>query len=176
MVCSSTCSTDADDRLPTAASESQVTSRAPSVRSSARLIACSTFGPPGCATQVPTSATVMPWSARKLSTSARRYFSTTSGTVASSTIRKPVVPMSQPITRSVSGYIRLRVSTTVGVPAAGSPIRSARRAPTMTTAAAPSPKSPLATRLAIDASSRCMVREHSSTASRTATSSGCPTR
>ena len=41
-----------------------------------------------------------------------------------------------------------------------------------TTAAAPSPKRPLATRLATDVSSRCTVSEHSSTESRTATWSG----
>ena len=35
--------------------------------------------------------------------------------------------------------------------------------PTITTAAAPSPNSPLATRFAIEASSRCTVSEHSST-------------
>ncbi len=46
----------------------------------------------------------------------------------------------------------------------------------MTTAAAPSPNSPLATMLGMDASSRCTVSEHSSTDTSTATSSGWPTR
>ena len=71
----------------------------------------------------------------------------------------------------MSGYIRLRDATTVGPLR---PIRAARRLPTITTAAAPSPNSPLATMLGIDTSSRWTVSEHSSTDSSTATSSGWP--
>ena len=56
------------------------------------------------------------------------------------------------------------------------PIASARRSPTSTTAVAPSPNSPDATRFGVDASSFWTVSEHSSTDSSTATSSGWPTR
>ena len=73
------------------------------------------------------------------------------------------------MTRSVSGYRRERLATTLGP---SRPSAAARRAPTMTTAAAPSPNSPDATRFAVDESSRCTVSEHSSTDSSTATSSG----
>ena len=68
--------------------------------------------------------------------------------------------MFQPMTPSVPGYRWLRVASTRG-PATAS--RSARAEPTATTAAAPSPNSPLATRLAIEVSPRWIVSEHSST-------------
>ena len=51
----STCSTLDDDRLPTAAIDAQLRSSAPTGRSSPRWNASSTFGPPGCAIQVPMS-------------------------------------------------------------------------------------------------------------------------
>src|SRR4029453_10501623 len=54
------------------------------------------------------------------------------------------------------------------------PAPSARSRPTATTAAAPSPNSPLATRFAKEASPRCTVNEHSSTAISTATPFGRP--
>ena len=68
----------------------------------------------------------------------------------------------------------VRVEAAAGVDHAGTrgrrrrpvPVRpsaAARRSPTITTAAAPSPNSPLATRFAMLASSRWMVSEHSST-------------
>ena len=62
-----------------------------------------TFGPPGWHTQEPMSARVRPWSARNSSTSSPRYRSTIAGTAASSTMRSPFAPTSQPIVRSVSG-------------------------------------------------------------------------
>ena len=71
--------------------------------------------------------------------------------------------------RSESGYRWLRESSTSGPDA---PICSARRSPTATTAAAPSPNSALPTRVAIDGSV-FGISEHSSTASSTATPSGC---
>ena len=134
-------------------------------------MASRTFGPPGCATHQPMSARLRPWSPRKASTSPRTLARTRSGTSTPRTMRRPEAPTSQPIARSLSGYSLLRVATTVG-----RAVSSERPAPTMTTAAAPSPKRPLATRFATDVSSRCTVRLHSSTESSTATSSGWPTR
>ena len=71
-VSSSTWSTDADDRLPTAASDSQVSRTASRGISSAVSSASITFGPPGWQTHQPMSARVRPWSARNSSTSCRR--------------------------------------------------------------------------------------------------------
>ena len=83
-------------------------------------------------------------------------------------------------TYTVSAYSLLQVATTMGagtpsLPAILRPARSTR-SPTATTAAAPSPKRPLATMFGREVSSRCTVSEHSSTEIRTATSSGWPTR
>ena len=100
----STCSTDDDDRLPTRASDCQRRRRAPRGRGRARpAIASRTFGPPGCATQVSTSRDLRPCSARKSSTSSPRCARRRRRRSAARTIRKPVPPMSQPMTRSVSG-------------------------------------------------------------------------
>ena len=59
-----TCSTEADERLPTSAGR-QVSSSASSPRPRASWTASSTFGPPGWHTHQSTSVIVRPWSARK---------------------------------------------------------------------------------------------------------------
>ena len=99
----STSRTDADERLPTSARLFQVGASASRGRASAEAIASSTLGPPGWQTQEATSARARPRSARKASTSRARKRSTTSGTSADNTIRKPSCEMSQPITRSERG-------------------------------------------------------------------------
>ena len=115
------------------------------------------------------------WSARKSSTSSPRCSLDDVGDArrrARSGSRCRRCPSPSPARcpgRSGCGWRRtLRAVAARGV--------AARRSPTITTAAAPSPNRPLATRLAIDASSRCTVSEHSSTESSTATPSGWPRR
>ena len=74
----------------------------------------------------------------------------TSATPALSTMRNPVPPMSQPITSLGVG-----VDAAAGVDDLGSgeaELAGARRLPTITTAAAPSPNRPLATMFAIESS------------------------
>ena len=66
MVSRSTCSTDADDRLPTSLSERQVSSSASSGRPRLAVIASMTFGPPGWLTQAPTSSTFRPCARKEL--------------------------------------------------------------------------------------------------------------
>ena len=158
-VSASTCSTDADDRLPMRASESQVSRTASRGRLQRRLDGLDHLGPPGWQTQKPMSSRVRPWSARNSSTSSRRYRSTIVGHAASSTMRSPL-----------RGDVAAHGALGVGVePAARGqhvdcgPVSSRRSAPAITTAAAPSPNRPLATRLAIETSSRWKVSEHSST-------------
>ena len=97
----------------------------------------------------------------------------TSTTPAVRITRNPVSLGRNPIIALLPGYSRLRVAITSG-PATQS--LAARAAPTSTTAAAPSPNSPLATRLSMESSSRCTVSEQSSTETSSATSSGAPSR
>lgn len=74
---------------------------------------------------------------------------------------------------SESGYRLLRESKMSGPPARTC---SARRSPTATTAAAPSPNSAVPTRLDTVGLTAGYVSEQSSTETRTATSSGAPRR
>ena len=67
-------------------------------------------------------------------------------TLGDRTSESPDAPKFQPIVVRESGYRRLRESTTVGP---CTPIRSARRSPTATTAEAPSANSALPTMVAI---------------------------
>ena len=142
-----TCSTEDDERLPTSASERQVTSRAALARSQASARPPGPWGPPGWQTQAATSAA---------SGRGRQERRNVVGEVAADHVgdaRSRARSGSRcrrcpsPCACSVSGYIRLRVPPRSGRSPAGGP-----RPPTATTAAAPSPNSPLATRLA---ASRC---------------------
>ena len=55
-----TCSTDAEERFPTSASERRLMATALSGRLRLRRMASITFGPPGCPIQLPMSSTVSP--------------------------------------------------------------------------------------------------------------------
>ena len=65
MVFSRTCSTDAEDGLPTSASERRVSSTALSGSLKLFSMASMTLGPPGWQTQAVISSTVSPCSVRK---------------------------------------------------------------------------------------------------------------
>ncbi len=103
MLARSTSSTDTEDRLPLLRNEFRVWSRALPGRSNTFSTASITRGPPGWHTQVDTSSGVSPWSARNPRTSSPRYFSVTVATSTDKTIRKPSLPIFQPMTSSVSG-------------------------------------------------------------------------
>ena len=75
MVSRSTCSTEADERLPISPSERQVSSSASGGRSRAAVIASMTLGPPGWLTQAPMSVVLRPWAPRNLVTSSAMYCS-----------------------------------------------------------------------------------------------------
>ena len=70
---------------------------------STRWMVSMTFGPPGWQIHAAMSRMDRPCSARKLETPCSIYFSAIGATSVESTMRKPSVPMSQPITPSVSG-------------------------------------------------------------------------
>ena len=123
-------------------------------------MASSTLGPPGWQTHQPMSARVEAVVGEEVVDVVAEVLLDEVGTSASSTIRSPVaadVP--------AHGALGVGVEPAAGGEHLGGPAsrRAARRRPTITTAAAPSPNSPLATRLAIETSSRCTVSEHSST-------------
>ena len=172
----STCSTEADDRLPTCGQRRPGRlQRLVRQVEAAAAIASSTFGPPGCATQRVDVGRLEVVVGEEAATSSPRLRLDDVGDArrrARSGSRCRRCPSPSPARcrgRAGCGWRR---------PAAPAQARarSARRSPTMTTAAAPSPNSPLATRLAIEASSRWTVSEHSSTESSTATPSGSPTQ
>src|SRR5258708_6520734 len=100
---SSTHSTEADDRFPILRRQSHDTCNSPSCSPNASCVASSTFGPPVCSTQLPTSARVNPCFARPASTSPPKCSRTTLGTSRDSTMEKPFSETSQPITSSVLG-------------------------------------------------------------------------
>ena len=154
-VSASTCRTDADERLPTSASDAQVSVAAPRPAGRApAAIASSTFGPPGWATQrvdvrglevVPPRKSSRS-SPRLLPRPRRRRWREHDAEAAAAD-----VPAHDPLGVRVEPAARARRTR-----GAGQAERAARRSPTITTAAAPSPNRPLATRLAIESSSRWM--------------------
>src|ERR1700730_6339598 len=99
----STSSTETDERIALSRDEFRRWSRASAGSSSVFSTASITFGPPGWQTHVEMSAGVRPWSLRKLRTSSPKYFSATVATSVDHLIWKPLVPIFQPITSSVSG-------------------------------------------------------------------------
>src|SRR5215207_2734054 len=170
MNASSTCSTEAEEMVPDAARLSQLRARASSGRPRPSSNACITLGPPGCTSQWSMPAIVRLCLPRKASMTGRTSDCANPAISALSRTLKPLFVTSQPMMCSVSGKKCDCESITRGRPG------SARgwSSPTISTAAAPSPNSPLATRFAIDRSSRWMVRLHNSTANRITASSGCP--
>src|SRR5688572_29943934 len=158
-------STEADEMLPVSARLSQLSVRASSGRSSPSSSAWITLGPPGCTSQWSMPAMVRSCLPRNASMMGRTSDCANWAMSALSSTLKPLFVISQPMICSVSGKNCDCESITLGMPGC---IRCARgcSSPTISTAAAPSPKSPLATKFAIDRSSRWMVRLHSSTANR----------
>src|ERR1700733_13911846 len=77
MVSRSTCSTEAEDRLPISPRERHVSSRASGGRPRLAGIASMIFGPPGWLTQAPTSVVLRPCNPRNDVTSSAMYCSTT---------------------------------------------------------------------------------------------------
>src|SRR6266508_2112828 len=173
IVLSRISSTEADEILPASARLSQLSVRASSARPSPSSSAWITLGPPGCTSQWSISAMVKSCLPRKASMLGRTSDCARLAMSALSSTLKPLFVTSQPMMCSVSGKNCDCESITRGMLGCA---RCARgwSSPTIRTAAAPSPKSPLATRFAIDRSSRWIVRLHSSTANTITASSGCP--
>ena len=99
----STCSTEEDDRLPTSASERQVSSRARAGRSSTSPDRVQHLGAAGMADPGGDVLALEVVVGEETAHVRAEVVATRSGTSAPSTMRKPVSPMSQPITRSVPG-------------------------------------------------------------------------
>jgi len=148
----------AGGELPTSASERQERANAAGGSSRARSKACRTLGPPVCASQCRTPARERPWRARKPSTSSRMWASTTSARSREHYLETALDDVPAHHTLGVGVERRRRrdhLRAAAGQAGAG-----------QHRAAAPSPNRPEAMMLGIEKSSRCRVREHSSTRGR----------
>src|ERR1700761_1145988 len=152
-------STEADERLPTSRRLAHDASSAPGARSRLFSIASSTLGPPLWKMKLQISFTVRSLSARNSSTLERRYLFTRSGISEDSTTLKPLSLNFHPTRCSVPGYSVDRVSSTRGHGRSAPARASGVSLPANTTAAAPSPNRPDATRLPMDSSLSCHVSE-----------------
>src|SRR6185503_2379161 len=131
-------STEADEILPASARLSQLSVRASSGRPSPSSNAWITLGPPGCTSQWSISAMVRSCLPRKTSMLGLTSDCANWAMSALSSTLKPLFVTSQPMMCSVSGKNCDCESITLGRPVCAWGWSS----PTISTAAAPSPKSP----------------------------------